>query len=87
MLLFPTKRARFDPTENFFGGDPTLRRFAGTPIEGRFRVLHPNDALSELAAFTSGAPPSVGGENSPSNGVRRVKQQLRRTARNAVRCL
>ena len=35
---FPTKRARCDPTENSFGGDPTLRRFAGTPIEGLFLV-------------------------------------------------
>ena len=49
LLLSPTKRARFDPTENSFGGDPTLRRFAGTPTEGCFRVLHPNIALSELA--------------------------------------
>ena len=45
MLLFPTKRACFDLTENSFGGDPTLRRFAGTSIEGCFRVLHPNDAV------------------------------------------
>ena len=49
LLLFPTKRARFDPTENSFGGDPTLRRFAGTPTEGLFRALHRNIALSELA--------------------------------------
>ena len=48
--------------------------------QGRFRVLHPNDAVSELAAFTSGAPPSVGGENSPPNGVRLVMKQLRRGA-------
>ena len=45
LLLFPTKRARCDPTGNSFGGDPTLRRFAGTPIEGLFRALHRNIAV------------------------------------------
>ena len=44
---FPTKRARLGPTENSFGGDLTLRRFAGTPTEGLFRAFHRNIALSE----------------------------------------
>ena len=43
LLLFPTKRARFDPT---------LRRFAGTPMERHFRVLHPKIALSPERAIS-----------------------------------
>ena len=45
LFLSPTKRARFDPTENSFGGDPTLRRFAGTPTEGLFRASHLNESV------------------------------------------
>ena len=51
LLLFPTKRARFDPTENSFGGGLTLRRFAGTPMQGLFRALHRNIALREICFF------------------------------------
>ena len=51
LLLFPAKRARFDPTENSFGGDPTLRRFAGTPIEALFRASHLNESVRAFEAF------------------------------------
>ena len=50
MFLSPTKRARFDPTENSFGGDPILRRFAGTPTEGLFRASHLNESVSQCKA-------------------------------------
>ena len=55
LLLFPTKRARFDPTENSFDGNPTLRRFAGTPIEALFRASHLNESVRAFEAFSRSA--------------------------------